>query len=401
MLNAKTVLDELLLEDRWRSFLEYKRSRGYLFERDEKELIALIEKKGYLPIVRKVRNGESLDKPTLKILNKAGTSKKRVVYSFETETAWTLKLLGYLLHRYDYHFAPNCFSFRKDFGVRSAIKNLIKDIKNKELYCYKLDVSNYFNSISVSELLPMLQKLFENDLKLFEFFRMLLTLVEGGGVMAGTPTSPFLSNVYLTELDRYFYDNGADYARYSDDIILFAKTKEDIDAHKLYIKNHLTKLGLEINKKKEEMLEPNKPWSFLGIKYINGEVDLSDITFDKIKAKIKRKARALRRWCETKNIESEKAVKTMIKVFNKKFYEDAGKNELTWCRWFFPLITTDKSLKHVDEYLQNNLRFIMTGKHNKLNYKHADYGFLKKLGYRSLVNAYHKEHKVHSTTCAV
>ena len=396
MKNAKTVLDELALEDNWRNFLEYKRSRGYLSKIEEKELVVLIEKKCYLHVVQKIRNGETLDKPALKIINKAGTSKKRIVYCFENETAWTLKLLGYLLHRYDYHFAPNCFSFRKDFGVRYAILNLIKNIKNKKLYCYKLDVSNYFNSIAVSELLPMMQKLFVKDEKLFEFFSMLLSLVEGGGVMAGTPTSPFLSNVYLTGLDRFFYDNGIYYARYSDDIILFAKTKDDLESYKFYIENHLEKLGLEINKKKEEMLEPNKPWSFLGIKYSDGDVDLSDITLDKIKAKIKRKARALQRWSETKNIASEKAVKTMIKVFNKKFFEDAGKNELTWCRWFFPLITTDKRLKHVDEYLQNNLRFIMTGKHNKANYKHANYEFLKALGYRSLVNAYYKEHKVSS-----
>ena len=50
---------------------------------------------------------------------------------------------------------------------------------------------------------------------------------EEKGVMAGTPISPFLANLYLTDLDETF--KGDLYARYADDIIFFARTSEERD----------------------------------------------------------------------------------------------------------------------------------------------------------------------------
>lgn len=46
--------------------------------------------------------------------------------------------------------------------------------------------------------------------------------------MAGTPMSPFLANVYLTEMDKYFEERDVLYFRYSDDIILFADSMEEL-----------------------------------------------------------------------------------------------------------------------------------------------------------------------------
>ncbi len=43
-------------------------------------------------------------------------------------------------------------------------------------------------------------------------------IYENHGVIAGTPTSPFLADVYLKEVDRYFSDTNVIYTRYSDDI---------------------------------------------------------------------------------------------------------------------------------------------------------------------------------------
>jgi hypothetical protein len=50
-------------------------------------------------------------------------------------------------------------------------------------------------------------------------------------VGAGLPTASFLANVYLMEVDRYFQDAGVLYARYSDDIILFAQDRETLEEH--------------------------------------------------------------------------------------------------------------------------------------------------------------------------
>ena len=82
-------------------------------------------------------------------------------------------------------------------------------------------------------------------------------------------------------------------------------------------------------------------------------------------------------------------IKAMTKCFNYKFFETRNPNDLTWSRWFFPIINTDKGLKTIDEYLQMYLRYSVTGKHNKANYR-IKYSTLKECNYRSLVNEFYK-----------
>ena len=78
----------------------------------------------------------------------------------------------------------------------------------------------------------------------------------------------------------------------------------------------------------------------------------------------------------------------MIKKYDKKFF-GSDSNELSWKYWFFPVINTSDGLRVVDKYLQDSLRYVVTGKHNKRNYKIDPYHYLKKYGYRSLVNEYY------------
>ena len=82
-------------------------------------------------------------------------------------------------------------------------------------------------------------------------------------------------------------------------------------------------------------------------------------------------------------------MKGLINRFNRKFFENGDAEALTWSRWFFPIINKTDGLREIDHYLQQNIRFLGTGKHSKANYK-TSYAQLKRLGYKSLVNEYHK-----------
>ena len=72
-----------------------------------------------------------------------------------------------------------------------------------------------------------------------------------------------------------------------------------------------------------------------------------------------------------------------------KYFDTGDMMDFTWSRWFFPVLTTDRSLKILDAYLVNELRYIYSGRHYKGNYA-VTYEHLKELGFRSLVNEYHK-----------
>ena len=393
------ILSQLTLQETWEKFLAYRLLKGRFNWHEFDEADAFVEREDYLPLAKKIAEGERLGLPTKKLVNKMGSGKKRVVYSFAPDEMLILKLIAFLLYKYDDQFAPNCYAFRRGLKASDAVFKINKAIRNQKMWAYKLDIHDYFNSIDIDILLPMLKELLADDQPLYHFFEKLLTtnlaisngqvIEEKHGVMAGTPTAPFLADVYLKEVDRYYYNKGVTYARYSDDIIMFAPDYETLVEYKSQMCNFLAQYHLEVNPDKEKIYSPDEAYEFLGFKCHGHDIDISEATKKKMKGKISRKARSLLRWSHKNHIEPEKAMKGLINYFNRKFFESDDPETLNWSRWFFPVINQTDGIKEIDHYLQQNIRFLSTGKHNKTNYR-VNYEKLKELGYRSLVNEYYK-----------
>lgn len=394
----ESIIDRLSEQQTWEEFLTYRLLKGRFnwYEFDEAD--TYVSEAQYRDVVERLQRGEPLSVPTRHLVNKMGSGKKRVVYSFPPEEMIVMKAMAFLLYRYDAQLAPNCYSFRRGLTAHDAIHHLVRSIDNRPMWAYKLDIHNYFNSISVPLLLPILREVLADDLPLYTFFERLLTdgrslsngdiVCEERGVMAGTPTSPFLANVYLREVDHHFADAGVLYARYSDDIILFAPDRAMLDRHISELNAFLVKYRLEVNPDKVRIYQPDEAFDFLGFKCKGSNIDIADATQQKMKDKIRRKARSLQRWSSKNGVDGEKAMKALIRHFNKKFFEGDDPSALTWARWFFPVINQTEGLKEIDRYLQSNLRYVATGKHNKANYR-IRYGLLKELGYRSLVHEFY------------
>ena len=395
----ESIINQLVCQETWEEFLAYRLMKGRFNWHEFDEADAFVEREDYLPLATKIVEGGGLGIPTKKLVNKMGSGKKRVVYSFAPDEMLVLKLIAFLLYKYDDYFAPNCYAFRRGLKAHDAVFNINKAIRDQKMWAYKLDIHDYFNSIDIDLLLPMLKEMLVDDPLLYQFFEKLLTtnlavcngqvIEEKHGVMAGTPTAPFLADVFLKDVDRYYYNKGVTYARYSDDIILFAPDVETLEQYKNQMCHFLAQHHLEVNPDKEKIYSPNEAYEFLGFKCHGHDIDISEATKKKMKGKISRKARALWRWSSKNHIEPEKAMKGLINYFNRKFFESDDPEMLTWSRWFFPVINQTEGLKEIDHYLQQNIRFLCSGKHNKSNYK-VDYERLKELGYKSLVNEYYK-----------
>lgn len=394
------ILELLCQPETWQGFLEYKISNHYLGKKERELLSEYVAQQRYLPIAEKLAQGEyCFPAPSRRIINKSGTAKKRVVYTFPDDENLFLKGLAHLLYRYDEKLSSRCYSFRKSRSARNAIFDILAQPDRDRLYCFKADISNYFNSIPAERLVEVLERVITDDSNLLWFLRELLlvneaqlsdgtSIEENRGAMAGTPVSPFFANVYLLNMDRFFEEQGVAYFRYSDDILIFSRTQEDLESHIHSFYAYIAEAGLNINPKKVSISTPGEAWEFLGFRYFQGEVDISSVTKDKLKGKIRRKAHALYRWKTRKDADFERAAKALIRTFNKKFYNERNEDLFTWSRWFFPVITTDQSLQELDLYLLQYVRYLSSGRHYKGNYK-ITYAQVKSLGFRSLRHEYY------------
>ncbi len=393
-----SLLDLLSDESVWSAFYDYKRSLAC--PKDfTRELRTFIDEKRYRPVCETIAAGRPFPLPRKSVISKMGSEKKRVVYTYPPDENTVLKLLTWLLlRRFDDRFCDGLYSFRPGRTAKDAVRRLLKEKNLPELYAYKADIHDYFNSIPVERLLPMLKETLSDDGPLYRFLASLLTeprvldrrgvVTEKKGIMAGTPLSSFYANLFLSDLDRYFCDRGVVYARYSDDVILFAPTRESVDRYAGFFRDFLTSRQLEVNPAKESRTAPGEAFTFLGFSCLGDRVDIAPATVRKLKQKMRRKRDALSRWKKRAGMEGEKAARAFIRVFNRKLLESPRDNELSWSSWFFPVINTADSLKEIDRYAQDCLRYLVSGRHTKSRYQ-VRYEDLKALGYRSLVNAYY------------
>ena len=395
------ILSSLYSEEVWQEFLQYKTEKQHISKTEQKKLAEYIRGGRYLPALDAMKELKyRCPVPVKKEINKGGVSKKRVVYSFPEDFSNVLKVIAWQLYKYDDLFADNCYAFRRNHGVRDAMKRILRTKEISSKYCLKVDISNYFNSIDVPLLLKKLVFLMGEDASLYGLFKNMLSadeawengqlITEKRGAMAGTPVSPFFANVYLMDVDRYFEERGVLYFRYSDDILIFANSLEELQEYRQILYHKIEEHQLKLNPAKVHVSAPGEPWEFLGFCYDHGEIDLSANTIQKMKDKIRRKAKALRRWQSRKGLTGEKAAKGFIKAMNHKFFDSGDGTEFSWSRWFFPNLTTHRGLREIDCYMQQYIRYCVTGRHYKGNFR-VPYEQLKEWGYRNLVHEFYEK----------
>ena len=400
-----TLLSDLASHAVWLDFLKVKTECGHTKKKELARLNNFVENKLYSQIATQILSGDyTFQLPVKTEINKSGSNKKRVVYRFNSDETLVLKLLAHLLYKYDGQMSRACYSFRKHITAKNALDDITSIPCIADKYVLKADIHNYFNSIPADKLADEITKNITDDEPLRKLLVDIVTVnksivyperdkpeivTENRGAMAGVPVSAFFANIYLTPLDDMFTQRDIPYFRYSDDIMVFADSEEKINEYKKLIFNHIEERGLSINPDKVKISKPGEVWEFLGFCYRNGRIDLADATITKIKAKIKRKAKALMRSQKRKGRSFDNVAADLIDHFNRKFYREFSDNDFTWSRWFIPGITTDQSLKLIDDYLVEYVRFLHTGRHTKKNFE-ISYDEIKELGFKSLVNEYYR-----------
>lgn len=394
------IISSILDSSNWEEFISYRLRSRHLTKAEARSWREFIDAKVYLPLAEQLADADFIPPlPAKIVINKTGSSKKRTVYSYPDDFNRILKYICYALYRYDSVFSGCCYAFRPTLSVKDAIRKISTRLGSADCYCLKADISDYFNSIDTGRLLERLSFLKEEDGRLYGLFEKMLTadaaldakeneLHLKRGAMAGIPVAPFFANVYLNDTDRYFEKQDLLYLRYSDDILICADSRERLETAKAELLDRLAAEGLKLNPDKLCEYGCGEAVEYLGFRIGKDGIDLSGVTMTKMKDKMRRKAHSLRRWAIEKKLPPERGAKGFITAMNHKLYTRSEDNAFSWSRWFFPCITTDESLKELDAYMQQYVRWCVSGRHYKGNYR-ISYDTIKSWGYKSLVHEYH------------
>ena len=184
-------------------------------------------------------------------------------------------LINILEPIYEACFIYDSYATRKNKGVHKAVLRSKQFLKDNFWY-FKTDIKKYFDSITHSTLLSIVEKKIKD--------KKLLTLIdtivrnggsEGKGLPIGNLTSQFLANVYLNPFDYFVKEElkCTYYIRYMDDFVLLSNDKDSLKSIKKqiesYLKNHL---DLELNEKYTFFNSRENGLPFLGRRVFPGQI---------------------------------------------------------------------------------------------------------------------------------
>lgn len=371
------------------------------FSKEDKELLWKLKEIYYGQIVNEIMSGTyKWSIPKKVAIAKAESKKKRIVYIYNIKDRYILGVMYRAISEYfKDELNDRCFSYKKGVCTNDAIRYIKYNRCEQFKFGVKMDIHSYFNSVNREKVVEMINELFDGGIKETIEKLMLNDDVEYKGniisewksLIPGCAFGSFFANYCLKPCDEYFEEENVIYARYSDDIIILAESREELKKHIEKVKEFLIKYGLTMNPDKYTWFEPGDEVQYLGLKINdNGKIDISDHAKFKIKKQI-------HRWCRKGRMEIERDHKSFDNVAKKIIRRVNNKNMFCiinnaetfgWCHYAFRYITTIESLKEIDFYFKDTLRAMKTGKHNKANFKAISDEEFKSLGFVSLVEMY-------------
>jgi len=268
---------------------------------------------------------------------------------------------------------------KKDFSLNNTpAKNKIIDIKNY-LSNYdsflKIDIENFFPSISHEKLLPIIRRKANNEI--FNLIRLAITQptvslaipkkerntsINTKGVPQGLPISSFLSDIFLQEIDLEHEKNpNIRYYRFVDDILILCKSS-DVNTLILNIEKKFIDLDLKAhpqskNKDKSSHGNIEDGFQYLGYSFINNLVSVRNssvqrfykninklfVVYNHKKSKIKKK---------DKN-DRKKLTRNLIHDLNEKIAGAKYKDKKYGWIYYFSEINDQTLLFKIDSHVKN------------------------------------------------
>jgi len=195
---------------------------------------------------------------------------------------------------FEKEFSDKSYGYRRNKGTLKAISRVKDYIGKGFVYVYRLDIENFFESISHHKLLSLLeQRIGDEKLRLLialflknGSFQRYRYIEHFEGIHQGDPLSPLLANLYLNQLDWFWENNKVGFVRFADDSVLFAHSEKELDHTVQMTKRFLSTLSLLPNPNKSKKAHVIKEgFDFLGVNFKGFEVTIAKAKLDQIISK--------------------------------------------------------------------------------------------------------------------
>ena len=353
-------------------------------------------------LINKITHNYKWSTPRLSKIPKPNGGTRDIIIFNELDSFY-LRLLNIIFQtKYGNKISSSVFSYRKGVRCYDAAKYVQDNLRNNNLTGVKVDISNYFQSVNQDVIFNAIDELVGDKLGrqlLYNLYSINKVIYKNNececylGIMPGSALSAFMANYLLTDIDKELQNSNEIYARYSDDIIIFNKTENELQNNLNNLKLSLKGYGLAIKDSKVKYFNDGAVIDFLGLDITKDYIDVNDITYNNTKKFIKLICKKYKIRAEKiKKVQRIPLVKYAIKEINRSLFKsmlsDSNEHKGGRMQYILSNITRTGKLKQLDFYILDCLRWIYTCNHSSSAVKLLNTKVLESYGFKSLVQVY-------------
>lgn len=184
-------------------------------------------------------------------------------------------------------FIENSYACRVGKGQHRGSTKCMEFVRRNK-YCLKCDIKKFYPSVQHDILFTIIQRKIKCKDTLALLKNIIYSIEGGRNIPIGNYTSQWFGNLYLNELDTYIKHELKikNYARYSDDFILFSNSKKELNLCKKKIEAFITD-KLKLTFSKSSVFQTAQGVDFLGYRHFKKYILLRKSTTDRVKNRMK------------------------------------------------------------------------------------------------------------------
>ncbi len=247
-----------------------------------------------MELVQSLRCGTYVPDPVLRIwIDRPGKTPRGLGIPTVRDRVLQTALSQVLTPIFEKHFEDCSYAYRPARSLQMALSRIIEYREKGYQWVVDADIQHFFDEIPHPQLLFKLDSILHDSSVSDLITSWLCAPIKDGqaqhipskGIPQGSPISPLLANLYLTELDQALLREHYRVIRFADDFIVLCKTRPEAVQALHLSEDVLSYLSLKIEPEKTRITSFDEGFRFLGTDFIGEEIQSETINLDIFQSK--------------------------------------------------------------------------------------------------------------------